>query len=415
MKNKYLSGVLTGILCTVMICSIVFAGYITFQKNNERPNTVTEESGNKSDEEALATANSEFQQKLSFIKGLVNNYYLGDVTEEEYRTGMLKGLMEALDDPYSTYYTPEEYASLMESSSGVYCGIGAYVSQNVKTGIITIVKPFVDGPAYDAGILPGDIIFKVDGTEVTGTDLTKVVGNMKGEEGTEVTLSIVREGTKDPIDFTIKRGTIEVPTISYEMFEDSIGYIYISEFDEITVTQFVAAVNELEKQGMKGLVIDVRDNPGGLYDSCVAMLDRLLPKELLVYQEDKNGTRLSESYAKDKDEIKVPVAVVINGNSASASEIFAGALQDYKKATVVGEQSFGKGIVQSVIPVGDGSAIKVTVSKYFTPNGRDIHGTGIVPDIEVELDEELSQKVVISYEEDNQLQAAIQVVKDQIK
>ena len=411
-----MSGLLTGILCTVMICSIVFVGYITFQKDDENPNAITEDILTKEDdEEASATANSEFQKKLTFIKGLVNHYYLGDVTEEEYNTGMLKGLMEALDDPYSSYYTAEEYASLMESSSGVYCGIGAYVSQNVKTGIITITKPFVDGPAYNAGILPGDIIYKVDGVDVTGTDLTKVVGDMKGEEGTEVTLSIMREGTNDPIDYVIKRGTIEVPTISYEMLDNKIGYIYIMEFDEVTVPQFKAALEGLEKQGMQGLVIDVRDNPGGLYDSCVEMLDELLPKGLLVYQEDKNGTRLSESYAEDKDQIEVPLAIIINENSASASEIFAGAMQDYDKATIVGTQSFGKGIVQSVIPVGDGSAIKVTVSKYFTPEGRDIHGTGIVPDVVVELDEELTQKVVISYEEDNQLQEAIKIVKDQIK
>ena len=237
---------------------------------------------------------------------------------------------------------------------------------------------------------------------------------MKGEEGTEVTVTIVREGEKEPIDFVIKRGTVEVPTIAFEMLEDKIGYIYISEFDEITVTQFKSAISDLLDEGMKGLVIDVRDNPGGLLDACVKMLDRLLPKGLLVYQEDKNGTRLSENYADNKEELDMPMAVIVNGNSASASEIFSGALQDYKKATIVGTQSFGKGIVQSVFPIGDGSAIKVTISKYFTPNGRNIHGTGIEPDKIVELDESLSKKVVIEHEEDNQLQAAIEVVKEQL-
>lgn len=418
MKNKYLTGLLTGILCTVMICSIIFAGYVTWDKENSNQNLITQDTGKdkeNGDEAASSTISSEFQQKLTLIKGMVNNYYLGDVTDEEYTTGMLKGAMEALNDPYSCYYTAEEYASLMESSSGVYGGIGAYVSQNVTTGIITIVKPFVDGPAYKVGILPGDIIFKVNGEEVTGTDLTKVVGTMKGKEGTEVSISVIREGVDDPIDLVVTRGRVEVPTITYEMLEDNIGYIYIAEFDDITVTQFKSAISDLEKQGMKGLVIDVRDNPGGLLDACVDMLDRLLPKGLLVYQEDKNGTRLSEDSAENKDEIKIPVAVIINGNSASASEIFAGALQDYKKATIVGTQSFGKGIVQSVIPLGDGSAIKVTISKYFTPNGRDIHGTGITPDVVVELDEGLSQKVVIERDEDNQLQTAIGVIKEQIK
>lgn len=415
MKNKYLLGLLTGILCTALLLGITFTGYNILGNNNGNINDFTQGTDNSNDNEATsATINSELQRKLNLIKGLVNNYYLGEVTEEQYQTGMLKGLMEALDDPYSCYYTKEEYASLMESSSGVYCGIGAYVSQNVTTGIITIVKPFVDGPAYNAGILPGDTIYKVNGEEVTGTDLTKVVGNMKGEEGTEVTVTIVREGEKEPIDYVIKRGTVEVPTIAFEMLEDKIGYIYVSEFDEITVTQFKSAISELEDQGMKGLVIDVRDNPGGLLDACVKMLDRLLPKGLLVYQEDKNGTRLSENYADNKEQLDVPMAVIVNGNSASASEIFSGALQDYEKATIVGTQSFGKGIVQSVFPIGDGSAIKVTISKYFTPKGRNIHGTGIEPDKIVELDESLAKKVVIEHEEDNQLQAAIEVVKDQL-
>lgn len=415
MKNKYLLGLLTGILCTALLLGITFTGYNILGNNNGNTNNFTQGADNSNDNEATsAIINSELQRKLNLIKGLVSNYYLGEVTEEQYQTGMLKGLMEALDDPYSCYYTKEEYASLMESSSGVYCGIGAYVSQNVTTGIITIVKPFVDGPAYNAGILPGDTIYKVNGEEVTGTDLTKVVGNMKGEEGTEVTVTIVREGEKEPVDYVIKRGTVEVPTIAFEMLEDKIGYIYVSEFDEITVTQFKSAISELEDQGMKGLVIDVRDNPGGLLDACVKMLDRLLPKGLLVYQEDKNGTRLSENYADNKEQLDVPMAVIVNGNSASASEIFSGALQDYEKATIVGTQSFGKGIVQSVFPIGDGSAIKVTISKYFTPKGRNIHGTGIEPDKIVELDESLAKKVVIEHEEDNQLQAAIEVVKDQL-
>lgn len=414
MKNKYLLGLLTGILCTAMLFGIVFTGY-NILGNNNNINEITQGANNgNDDEEASATINSELQQKLNLMKGLVSNYYLGDVTEEQYTTGMLKGLMESLDDPYSCYYTKEEYASLMESSSGVYCGIGAYVSQNITTGIITIVKPFVDGPAYNAGILPGDTIYKVNGDEVTGTDLTKVVGNMKGEEGTEVTVTIVREGEKEPIEYVIKRGTVEVPTIEFDMLQDNIGYIYVSEFDEITVTQFKSAISDLLDEGMKGLVIDVRDNPGGLLDACVKMLDRLLPKGLLVYQEDKAGTRLSENYADNKEQLDMPMAVIVNGNSASASEIFSGALQDYEKATIVGTQSFGKGIVQSVFPIGDGSAIKVTISKYFTPNGRNIHGTGIEPDKIVELDESLAKKVVIEHEEDNQLQAAIEVVREQL-
>jgi carboxyl-terminal processing protease len=241
-----------------------------------------------------------------------------------------------------------------------------------------------------------------------------VVSKIKGKEGTKVNITIYREGVAEPIDFTIVRQKINIPTIEFEMLEDSIGYIQIVEFDEITISQFNNAIKSLEKEGMKGLIVDVRNNPGGLLDSVVNILDRLLPKGLIVYTEDKNKNR-EEEHAKKSDKFTKPLAVLINGNSASASEIFAGALQDYEKATIIGTTSYGKGIVQRVIPLTDGTAVKLTISKYFTPKGRNIHGTGIVPDIEIELDEELKQLVTIPHDKDNQLQKAIEVIKEQIK
>lgn len=422
MKNRFVTGVISGVLCTLIICSLSF-GVLYRNALAQRDNGYTNESSQTADKNnqngteadgSTAVDESTFQKKLKYMKNLVNNFYLWDVNEGDYQTGMLKGMMSALNDPYSTYYTKEEYDSLMETTNGIYYGIGATVSQNVNTGIITIVKPFVDGPAYKAGVLPGDILYKVEEEEVTGVDLTKVVNKMKGAENTEVRISVMREGKSEPIEITIIRGQIEVPTIEHEMLKDKIGYISILEFDKITVDQFMAAIKDLESQGMKGLVIDLRDNPGGLYDSAVKMLDRIIGKGLLVYTETKDGTR-SEDFATTKEELKVPLAVIVNGNSASASEIFAGAVQDYKKGTIVGTQSFGKGIVQSLFPLFDGSAVKVTVSNYFTPNGRSIHKTGITPDVVVELDDELKQKVVITHEEDNQLQKAIEVLKQQIK
>ena len=241
-------------------------------------------------------------------------------------------------------------------------------------------------------------------------DLSEVVSKMKGKSGTKVKVSILREGEKDPMEFEITRKKIEVPTIEYQMLSDKIGYVIISEFDEITVTQFDAAIDDLEKQGMKALVVDVRNNPGGLLTSVVKILDRILPPELLVYTEDKYNKRVEE-FAEDKAQVKVPMAVLINGNSASASEIFAGTLQDYKTATIVGTTSFGKGIVQSVYPFNDGSAVKLTISKYYTPNGRNIHKTGITPDVKVELDKELQKEVVIPIKKDDQLQKAISILK----
>ena len=417
MKKNFTTGLLSGICCSILLFAIIGTLYVMADgkaNENDRNNNVRLEA----EEDGQATLkNEDFKQivdKLTFLEMLVDNYYLEGVDPKVYADGIYKGFIGSLNDPYSTYYTAEEYKALMESSSGVYRGIGATVSQNVKTGVITIVKPFKTGPAYEAGLLPGDIIYMVEGEEATGVDLTEVVSKMKGEEGTKVRISILREGETKPMEFTITRRQIEVPTIDYQMLEDNIGYIEISEFDEITVSQFKEAVDKLEAKGMKGLVVDVRNNPGGLLEAVCKMLDRLLPKGLLVYTEDKYGNRVEEK-AEDSQMLKVPLAVIINGNSASASEIFAGAVQDYGIGTIVGTTSFGKGIVQKVIPLTDGTAVKLTISKYFTPKGRNIHGTGITPDVEVELNEELLKEIEIPQKKDNQLQKAIEVVKEKIK
>ncbi len=414
MKKNFITGFLSGLLGAVLI--FMFVGLFLLYMEDDRPDTSMKPKVNaeETSKEEEAISYDKIVDKLTVLGILIDNYYLEEVDPSVYANGIYKGFMSSLEDPYSTYYTKEEYQALMESSSGVYHGIGATVSQDVKTGIITVVKPFENGPAYEVGILPGDILLKVDDVEVTGMDLSEVVSRMKGVEGTKVRVSVIREGKTDPIEFTITRQQIKVPTIEHKMLKDKIGYIMITEFDEITVKQFISAVDELEKAGMKGLIVDVRNNPGGLLVSVVKILDRLLPKGLIVYTEDKHGNRLEEN-AKDDKMVNVPLAVLINGNSASASEIFAGAIQDYKLGTIVGTTSFGKGIVQKVIPLSDGTAIKLTISKYFTPKGRNIHGTGILPDVEVELSEELKKLVTIPVEEDNQLQEAIKIVKGQIK
>ncbi len=413
MKKKFSSGVVAGVMISMLVFTVFFSFYLKKVEQKEENN-----SGVVSGQQLDNTSNqsepkSELNKKVNYIKRLIDRYYMGEVTEEDYETWYLRSILYALDDPYSCYYTPQEYNELMESSNGTYCGIGALVSQNVKTGVITIVKPFVNGPAYEAGMLPGDIIYKVEGKEVTGVDISQVVSEMKGEKGTKVEVEVVREGEKSPLSLEITRDTVEVPTVEYKMLKDNIGYIYIMEFDEVTAKQFLDAVESLINQGMKGLVIDIRDNPGGLLETVVAMLDRILPEGLIVYTEDKNGQR--EEKTSDKVEFNLPLAVLINGNSASASEIFAGAIQDYEKGVIVGTQSFGKGIVQSVIPLYDGSAVKMTVAYYYTPKGRNIHGIGITPDVEIELAEELSKKVVISEEEDNQLQKAVEIIKEKCK
>lgn len=340
------------------------------------------------------------EEKLDKIDKIIDYNYLNqeNIDLDKLEQGIYAGYVAGLEEDYTTYYTPEEFASVMESSSGKYSGIGAYVSQNMSTGIITIVKPFEGAPAAEAGILKDDILYAVEGEEVTGEDLNMVVARLKGEEGTAVNVTIYRASEDQYIDFEVTRAVVNVPTVSYKMLDDQIGYIQISEFEQVTAEQFAAAVDDLEAQGMKSLIFDLRDNGGGLLDSVCDILDTVLPKELLVYTEDKDGNR-KEEWAMDDDRINVPMAVLVNGNTASASEIFTGALKDYDEAEIIGTTTFGKGIVQSIIPMADGSAIKLTSAKYYTPSGVCIHGTGIEPDQVVEYDREA--------EEDNQLQAAV--------
>ena len=354
-----------------------------------------------------------FVSKMELLMQLVDQYYMYDISVEDMRTGAYKGLLEGLGDPYTCFYTKEEFDALMESTTGTYYGIGAVVQQNLKTMYITIVKPYVDGPAYKAGMLPGDIIYMVDDVDVTGMDINNVVAMMKGPEGTEVKVTVVRDGEPDPVDLYITRAQIEIETIEYEMLENDIGYILISGFEEPTTKQFKEAIEDLKKQGMKGLVLDLRDNGGGLLDVVVEMLDYILPKGMIVYTEDKYGNR-EEFRGTDKDVLELPMTVLINGNSASAAEIFAAAMQDYDAATLVGTTSYGKGIVQTILPLTDGTAVKITISRYFTPNGVCIHGEGVTPDIELELKDELKQMVVIPHDQDNQLEVAVSIILNEI-
>lgn len=270
---------------------------------------------------------------------------------------------------------------------------------------------------------PGDIIYKVGDTLVAGESLDVLVSNyIKGKEGTDVQITVYRAESDTYEDMTITRRKIEVPTVESKMLADNTGYVAVSEFDAVTVEQFEKAIDELENQGMKQMIIDLRSNPGGMLDSAVAMVDYILPddrkdfekgegKTLIVYTADKNGK--GDTYtAADGHEVDVPIAILVNENSASASEVFTGALKDYKKAVVVGTTSYGKGIVQNLIPLGDGSAIKITTAHYYTPSGFDLHGKGITPDVEVEIDENLKSQSVVTPEEDNQVQAAMEALKE---
>ncbi len=426
-KNRNKMRRITGILFLLcMLVGTMFAGCKTQSDAKQKDETQqpTDEAGLEAIEKiwgVLAGAsgnsledNKEFLDKADNIKTIIDLYFWQDTEEPDLYEGMYRGLMDSLGDPYSCYYTKEEYAALMEEMEGVYCGIGALVSQNVTTNAITIVRPFVDGPAYKAGMLPGDIITKIDGEDVSTWELDVAVKHMKGEQGTVVEVEVWRSSEGEYVDLSITRDLVEVETVTYQMLDDSIGYIYVMQFDEITTQQFTTAINNLKAQGMKGLVVDIRDNGGGLLTTVCDMLDLFLDKDLIVYTLDKYGFK-EELFGKEGNIGDFPMAVLVNGYSASASEIFSGALQDYGLATIVGTQTFGKGIVQNVIPLGDGSAVKLTVSTYYTPLGRCIHGTGVTPDVVVELAEELKQLAVIPMESDNQLQQAVSELKKQMQ
>lgn len=380
MKKKYFAAFFAG----MAVMGIVMTGIQSMNGNTGR----------------LSDRYDYIEAKLDVIDRTIGDYYLNEdeIDEEKLEEMIYLGYVSGLEEAYSTYYTAEQFTQVMESSSGIYSGIGAYVSQNVNTGIITIVNPFEGAPAANAGIKKDDILFKVEGEEVTGQDLNMVVAKLKGEEGTTVNVTMYRPSEDTYIDFTVERAVVNVPTVTYKMLENNIGYIQVTEFDEVTVEQFSAAIDDLESQGMEKVIFDLRDNGGGLLTSVCSMLDRILPEELLVYTIDKDGNR-EEEWAQNPDQIDLPMVVLVNGNTASASEIFAGTLKDYDKAEIIGTTTFGKGIVQTIIPLNDGSALKLTTSEYYTPAGICIHGKGIEPDLTVEYDAEA--------EEDNQLQAAM--------
>ncbi len=345
---------------------------------------------------------SEVEGKLNAIDSVLESFYFGDVDDETAKDNIYKAYLSSYGDKYTMYYTADEYKALKESTNGKFYGIGAVCQLSGEGGVL-LVDVYDNGAGYQAGLRSGDRVVNVDGRDITDMELSSAVALIKGDKGTSVTLEVIR-GT-ERLTFSAVRDAVEAKTVSYTLLDNNIGYISISQFDDETTKQFKAAVEDLQSQGMKGLVIDIRNNPGGLLDTVVGMLKYMLPDGLIVYTEDKQGNR-KEYKGQDNDEFNLPLAVIVNGNSASASEIFAGAIQDYGKGTIIGTQTYGKGIVQTVKPLTDGSAIKFTIAKYFTPKGQDIHGKGVTPDMVVEYDTDADV--------DTQLDAAIKNVEAQI-
>lgn len=350
---------------------------------------------------------SEESRKMELLESLIDRYYIGEADAEDLTEGVYKGYIEGLGDPYSAYYDEEETARMAESLSGEFGGVGALMSQDRETGVITVLQVYEDSPAQKAGMQDGDVLYKVDGEDVSGRELTEVVNLVKGEKGTDVTLTLLRGDAGDEIELTVTRDTIEDQTVTYEMKEAGVGYIRVAEFDTVTYEQYKEALEDLEAQGMEKLVIDLRSNPGGNLETVCDMLDLMLPEGLIVYTEDKDGRR--EEYTSDAEhQFDKPLAVLVDGYSASASEIFAGAIQDYGLGQIVGTRSYGKGVVQSIFDLKDGTSVKLTIAEYFTPKGRSIDGEGITPDVEVEyVYDEADPRA------DNQLEKALEVLAQQ--
>ncbi len=374
--------------------------------------TATESSDDQSD-----VSMKDIEDKVEDIQKLIDENFYFSTENAEMDEGIYKGLLESLDDPYSVYYTKEEFDKLQETTSGEYVGVGVQVSQDPDTKVITVTKVFKGGPAEEAGMLKGDIIVAVGDWELNGEDVSDVVEKIKGAENSEVTLTVYRDSIKDNVTLTMERRMVENPTVIWEMLDDTnkIGYIQVTDFYDVTASQYIEAMEDLDGQGMEGLIVDLRDNPGGLLSAVIDMLDYMLPKGLLVYTEDKNGKITSQMESTDQHSYSKPVVVLVNGYSASASEIYTGAMKDRGAATIVGTKTYGKGIVQRIFPLEDGSGVKLTVSKYFTPNGNDIHKKGIEPDVEIDLPEELLTKSYLTHEEDVQLQKGIEVLEGKMQ
>lgn len=437
-KNRFWKGVLVGALVTAfaglvivgIAAGISIIGHTVM--DGQSMAGIIESSGNP-EEEALNL--QRIGNKLDLLEQVVDDYFLfeEDVDTEQMEAGIYKGMLAGLEDPYTTYYTAEEYRAMTEETEGVYCGIGVQVSQNLETGIITILRVFPGSPAEEAGLKKGDILYKVGALDVYDQELDTLVSQyIRGEEGTFVDLTVLRDG--EEISATVERRMVESVTVEAQLLPDKTGYVMVTQFDLVTADQFISAVDSLEKQGMERLVIDLRDNPGGVVDACVKMAAYLLPEDqyegTILSTADKNG-RGDRYYCQggkllfegsgsnpeypmdDGHELDMPIAVLINGMSASASEVFAGALRDYGMATLVGTTSFGKGIVQALLPLDDGSAVKVTIAHYYTPAGHDIHKKGLEPDVEIELelDEDLIGQYDVPLDRDNQVQKAIEVLK----
>lgn len=391
MKHKeYAAGVLTGVLVVTLA-----AGGVKFVQQRQYNGVLSD---------------SSHVQKIEYLEKMIDQEYLGEVDNAEMAEGIYAGLVYGLGDVYSRYYTADEYAQETASTDGAYAGIGVSIQKN-KNGGVQIAECYEGGPGAEAGLQTGDVITAINDTDVTDMELSDVVSLIRENKDKTIVLTVFRENEEKSREISVDVTDVELPSVFGEMLDKKTGYIQITQFTGVTPQQYKDMFAELKDKGMERLVIDLRDNPGGLLTSVCDILREILPGGLIVYTEDKYGNREEET-CDGKHQLDMPLAVLVNENSASASEIFAGAVQDHEVGTIVGTTTYGKGVVQELRQLSDGSAVKLTVSNYYTPNGNSINKVGIKPDVEVKLASELLNKDEITHEEDNQLQKALNVIEN---
>ena len=391
MKHKeYTAGVLTGVLVVTLA-----VGGVKFVQQRQYNGVLSDTS---------------HVQKIEYLEKMIDQEYLGEVDNAEMAEGIYAGLVYGLGDVYSRYYTADEYAQETASTDGAYAGIGVSIQKN-KNGGVQIAECYEGGPGAEAGLQTGDVITAINDTDVTDMELSDVVSLIRENKDNTIVLTVFRENEEKSREISVDVTDVELPSVFGEMLDKKTGYIQITQFTGVTPQQYKDMFAELKDKGMERLVIDLRDNPGGLLTSVCDILREILPEGLIVYTEDKYGNREEEN-CDGKHQLDMPLAVLVNENSASASEIFAGAVQDHEVGTIVGTTTYGKGVVQELRQLSDGSAVKLTVSNYYTPNGNSINKVGIKPDVEVKLASELLNKDEITHEEDNQLQKALDVIEN---
>lgn len=387
------------VLIVIIVTSLVTA-FTTYQYLSN--NGISYSKVNTTSLEGLEYTLSQFRSELE-------KKYIGEINDEELIEGAVKGYVDALGDPYTTYYTKKEMKTIMEETNGNFVGIGVYMTKDLEKNAILIIKPIENSPAEKAGILPGDLITKVDDVEYTGDKLEEASNKIRGEEGTKVKLEIYRNGETKTFELT--RTKVVVSHVTTKVLNNDIGYIAISDFEGECASEFETKYKQLEKQGIKKLIIDIRNNGGGIVDEALKIANMLVDKDstLLITKDKSDKEEVTK--ATEKPIINIPTVVLVNEYSASASEILVGALKDNGKATLVGTKTYGKGIIQELHQLSDGSGLKITVSEYYTPNHNAIHKIGITPDVEVDLSEDVKQQTTIQEKDDNQLQKAIEILK----